>query len=319
VLVTVGDAADAAGFALLVQDPSGVPELIILPQRLLLQVPGFGEFTSAQALGFGGPGLAELALANELGIRIDDRVDLAQVGLGEATSGFVVDVPVELFVTGSDGSRRLIAAGAQRLSAELAELLLVEQGDGDLFDWLLRQEAVWSGLLEAAVADPSIAVALGAGAADPDAVAGLVSAIASGGSIESLPLDRVAMGAGENAFVLATERYASYRAGELGHLVVGEGARPRVEILNGNGVAGSGVPLAETLVAEGFYVFRSGNADRFDYEVSLVIAQGEDAVDAARRAAEALGIGEVLLEGTAPSGVVDVSIIVATDLAPKEG
>jgi hypothetical protein len=293
--------------------------LIILPQRLLVQVPGFGEFSVAQAFGFGGPDLAELALANELGIRIDDRADLPAGGLAEVTAGLVVDVPVELFVTGDDGSRRLIAAGAQRLAADLVELLLVEQGEGDVFDWLLRQEAVWSGLMDAAADDPAIGTALASAAGDPGAAAEVVAAIASAGSIESLPLDRVAMGAGESAFVLATDRYAAYRADELSHLVVGEGARPRVEILNGNGVAGSGVPPAEILVGEGFYVFRSGNADRFDYETSLVIAQGGDAVAAARRAADALGISEVLLEGTAPSGVVDVSIIVATDLAPKEG
>ena len=35
--------------------------------------------------------------------------------------------------------------------------------------------------------------------------------------------------------------------------------------------------------------------------------------------AAVLGIVEVVLEGRAPSGVVDVSIIVGTDLAPKEG
>jgi hypothetical protein len=213
----------------------------------------------------------------------------------------------------------LIAPGTQRLSLDLVELVLAEQGTGNQFDWLRRQEAVWEGLLGAIAASPEIATRIAVGAADPVEAAGLLVTLSAAPSIGAPPLDRVAIGASRSALVLATDRIDSYLSDELGHLALSATRRPRVEILNGNGVAGSAVPIAEILVAEGFYVFRSGNADHFDHPTSQVIAQGEDAAADAREAAAALGIVEVLLQARAPSGVVDVSIIVGTDLAPREG
>lgn len=319
VLITVGSSAADAGFALAVQHPIEDPELVMIPQTLLVQVPGFGEFSMAEALDFGGPRLAVLALSNEMGIRIDDLASIPTGGLAEVAAGMVVDVPVELFVEEADGSRRLIAAGTQRLSMDLVELLLVTQGTGNQFDWLRRQEAVWLGLLGSMAEDGEVAARLAAGAGDPPVAAALLEAIAAVPVIGAPPVDRVAIGASRDALVLATDRIGAYLADRLPHLVLGEGRRPRVEILNGNGLAGSGIPVAEILVGDGFYIFRSGNADRFDYAASMVIAQGEDAVPAARAAGSLLGIADVQLESRAPSGVVDVSIIVGTDLASREG
>jgi len=318
-LLVLGGGVGDAGFALFVQPPLGDPELIMIPQTLLMQVPGFGEFSIAEALQFGGPDLAGLALSNEMGIRIDDLAPLPAGGLSAMGEGIVIDVPVELFVEEDDGSRRLIAAGPQRLSADLVEVLLVEMGTGDQFDWLRRQEAVWVGVLEAVAADPGVALRLVAGSADPEAAAALLVSVAGQALIGAPPVDRVAMGASLDALVLATDRIGEYITDRLAHLVLSEGRRPRVEIMNGNGMAGSGIAVADVLVAEGFYVFRSGNADRFDYETSQIIAQGEDAVEAALAAGEALGVTEILLESRAPSGVVDVSIIVGADLASREG
>ncbi|MCB2224170.1 MAG: LCP family protein [Actinobacteria bacterium] len=318
-LAVLGSGEGDAAFALLHQPPDGPAAMVLIPQTLLVQVPGYGEFSMAQALGFGGPSLARLALANETGIRIDDVVPVPAGGTAAVAESLVVDVPVELYVEGGEGSRRLIAPGPQELSTDLVELLLSEPGEGNQFDWLQRQEAVWDGLLTVVDADPSAAAALVAGAGDPDGAAALLRAVAAEGRIDVPPVDRVAVGAGRDALVLATDRIDDYLAGDLGHLLLREGRRPRVEVLNGNGVAGSGAAVAERLVAGGFYVFRSGNADRFDHETSLVIAQGEHAAAGAREAADLLGIAEVVQEARAPSGVVDVSIIVGTDLASKEG
>ena len=291
----------------------------MIPQTLLVQVPGFGEFSMAESLEFGGPGLARLAVANEMGIRIDDLVAVAGGGLTALAEDLVVDVPVELFVEEPDGSRRLIASGTQRLSIDLVELLLVEQGIGDQFDWLRRQEAVWEGIGASVVEDPGAAIRLMASGTDPTGAAALLTAIAADPLIGTPPLDRVAMGGSRDALVLATDRIDGYLDERLGHLSLREGRRPRVEILNGNGTAGSSLPVAEAVIVEGFYVFRSGNADRFDYSTSQVIAQGEDAVEAAREVGAILGVTDLLLEAHAPSGVVDVSIIVGADLARREG
>jgi len=180
VLLTVGDGIGASAFALLVQPPVGDRELVMIPQTLLVQVPGLGEFSMAESLAFGGPDLARLAVANEMGIRIDDLVAVPGGGLTVLAEDLVVDVPVELFVEEPDGSRRLIASGTQRLSIDLVELLLVEQGTGDQFDWLRRQEAVWEGIGAFVAEDPRAAVRLMASGADPTGSAALLTARASG-------------------------------------------------------------------------------------------------------------------------------------------
>jgi len=71
VFVTLGDEPDGTAFALLVADPDGPPLLVVLPQNLLVGVPGFGEFRLVDAFAFGGAELATLSVVNEFGIRID--------------------------------------------------------------------------------------------------------------------------------------------------------------------------------------------------------------------------------------------------------
>ena len=104
----------------------------------------------------------------------------------------------------------------------------------------------------------------------------------------------------------------------LGHLLLRAGERPRVEVLNGNGRIGATRVVAEAVVRRGFRVVRTDNADRFDYATTLVIAQGEEAQEAAREVAGIVGAPAVYLEEAAPSLVVEVSIIVGLDIPAGE-
>jgi hypothetical protein len=72
------------------------------------------------------------------------------------------------------------------------------------------------------------------------------------------------------------------------------------------------------VVRRGFRVVRTDNADRFDYPTTLVVAQGQDAVEAAREVAGVVGAGSVYLEEASPSLVVDISIIVGLDIPAGE-
>ena len=95
--------------------------------------------------------------------------------------------------------------------------------------------------------------------------------------------------------------------------------RPRIEILNGNGRIGSTRVVADILIRHGFRLIRTDNADTFDHTDTLVIAQGEAAAAHAREIVELLGHGMLFLEVRAPSGIVDASIIVGTDVPTGEG
>jgi hypothetical protein len=320
-LLVVGDGA-AAGFALVAVPPSGEPRVVMFPSTLLVLVPGLGEFTLTEALGFGGAGLVSLAIANQMGLRIDavaafDPGDLETV-VGEP---IVVDVPVALLIEEPNGERRLIAEGRQRLGPDFVEQLLTRQGTGDQFDLLQRQEAAWEALIVAVAEIPGLADRIAAASDDSATAAEALRLLASTDTpdIGAPPVDRVSLGAEEEAFILASGSASAYIIDVLDHLLLVVGPRPRVEVLNGNGIPGSTDAVTGDLVRAGFFVIKTGNADRFDYPTTEVIAQGTDAEAAARRAVEVLGMGEALLEATASSAVVDVSIIIGTDIPAGEG
>lgn len=91
-----------------------------------------------------------------------------------------------------------------------------------------------------------------------------------------------------------------------GYLVVP--AEVRVEVLNGYGVAGAASRVAEILEREGFIVVKTGNADRFDYQQTEVIAL-EPVVDKARAVSLYLPDSS-LLHRPDPAAGADVRVIV---------
>lgn len=197
--------------------------------------------------------------------------------------------------------------------------LLVNPGSGDDLEWLQRQGAVWDGVLDAAGADPSLARALATVGGSPS-MRGLIESVASDASrtVTAVPVNRVSVGAADAGFTLAPEA-ADFVAQRLGHLALREGDRPRVEILNGNGLIGTTRVVAGQLIRRGYRVIKTDNADSFDFETTQVVAQGRENQADAEAVIEVLGTGELLLEVRAPSGVVDITIIVGADVPAGEG
>jgi hypothetical protein len=137
--------------------------------------------------------------------------------------------------------------------------------------------------------------------------------------VATLPVERADDTGVGPALGLVADRIDGFVAERFGHLVLRPAGRPSIEILNGNGRIGSTHAVAAILVRQGFRVIRTDNADTFEYTDTLVVAQGEAAEESAREIVEILGHGLLVLEVRAPSGVVDVSIIVGTDVPTGEG
>lgn len=320
-LLVLGEGPGNCAFALMALSPEGVPSLTLLPSTLLGVVPGYGEFTLAEALAFEGPSLAGLTVMNELGVRLDEVVALGTGDLAAALPDAVtVDLPVPLLTAEDGGLIQVLGAGVQTLAPAAVELLLVTPGSGDPFEWMQRQGAAWRGLLAAVAADPEVADRLAAfSSAGNSVVADLavVTATAEGLLLGALPVEAVATVGGE-ALTLSPGAVTEFVPSRLGHLLLMAGNRPRVEVLNGNGRIGVTRVVAEAVVRRGFRVVRTDNADRFDYATTLVVAQGEEAQEAAREVAGILGVPVVYLEEAAPSLVVEVSIIVGQDIPAGE-
>ncbi len=322
-LVVIGSSADDAAFALFALSADGEATVTLIPQAMYAVLPGYGETLLADAMDYEGPDLVALAVVNLLGVRVDHVLELPAGSLAEALGGDVeIDLPVPLFEEDEEGvTRRVLGDGVQEVSTASIELLLVEPGVGDPFEWLQRQGAAWRGVINSISADEDTADRIGAagpGGGQEAADALLAVALSEDFSLASLPVE-VPEAGDPNTFVLPTAVVNEYVAARFGHLLLREGDRPRIEILNGNGRIGTARPVAEALVPLGFRVVRTDNADRFDYETTQVIAQGEDAEDAAREVALALGTESVFVELRLPSGVVDVSIIVGLDMPAGEG
>ncbi|HIE09510.1 MAG TPA: LytR family transcriptional regulator [Armatimonadetes bacterium] len=85
----------------------------------------------------------------------------------------------------------------------------------------------------------------------------------------------------------------------------------RVEVLNGCGVPGIATKVAEVLRLEGFEVERVDNADRYDYDATLLLVRGGN-ISAAEEIRRLLGCGEIRKAGKEGA---DVTVIVGRDLA----
>ena len=319
-LIVIGSGENDAAFALLSVAPTGPPAVVILPQPMLLSVPGYGEFRLVDALQFEGPDLVALAVTNEFGVRIDRVVALPAGTLATAVDQPVtVDLATPMFVDEGGTIQRVVDAGESEVSPQVLETLLVTQGEGDPFEWLQRQGAVWRAVLDAVVARPVVADRLliesgGSAAADLlVTVAGNDDAV-----VATVPVER-AQSASPDTLAPVTDRIDGFVAERLGHLLIRPEGRPRIEILNGNGRVGATRGVAELLVRLGFELVRTDNAASFDYPETIVIGQGQNNEAAAREVAAALGRGSLQLEVREPSAVIDVSIIVGDDIPAEEG
>ncbi len=318
-LVVVGEAG-AAAFALVSTGPTGPPSLIVLPQDMLVSVPGFGEYRLGEAMLFEGSELVALSVTNQFGIRIDRVVVLAPGSLAAAfTAPLTVDLAAPFFVDDGSSIVRQLPAGESQVAPDLIEELLVTAGAGDAFEWIQRQGTTWRSILAAVEAEPRVADRLltpaGAEAADLlVTVAGAEDAV-----VATLPVERADDGGGRDALTALGDRVDGFIAERLGHLLLHPEGRPRIEILNGNGRIGSTRVVADILIRNGYWLIRTDNADSFDHTDTLVIAQGEASEATAREIVELLGHGLLYLEVRAPSGIIDVSIIVGTDVPTGEG
>ncbi|MBI5157696.1 MAG: LCP family protein [Acidimicrobiia bacterium] len=318
-LLIVGE-AEAAAFALVSSGPSGPPAVTVLPQDLLVSVPGFGEYRFGEAMAFDGAELVALAVMNEFGVRIDHTVVLAPGSFAAAfPSPISIDLAVPFFVDDGGAVVRQLPAGESVVDPVLLEELLVTAGAGDAFEWIQRQGAVWRSVLAEVVAQPAVADAIvgtsGTAAADLlVTVAGAEDAV-----VATLPVEGADDGGARSALVTVRDRIDGFVAERFGHLLLRPEGRPQIEILNGNGRIGSTRAVADILIRHGFRLVRTDNADSFDYTDTLVIAQGEGAEATAREIVELLGHGLLFLEVRAPSAIVDASIILGTDVPTGEG
>ena len=133
----------------------------------------------------------------------------------------------------------------------------------------------------------------------------------SGSDVESMTLPVELYNENGTAYVIRIEPDASNVIDAFSNgLPMTADAEARIEVQNGNGIAGSAGATAALLTAAGFEVVATGDSARDDYAVTEIVA-GAAHLALAEAVREALGHGEVVV-GRTPAGI-EVVVIVGRD------
>ncbi len=311
----------------------GDAQQVLVPSRLLLDVPGAGRMPVAQSLapGASAPGAA---IADALEIKLAGTwvLDAAQLAtLVDGLGGLTVDVDVDVATSGREGAALLASAGAgQRLdgtqAAAYATLLV---GDEPEAARLARQERVVTALLAALPTDPVQRRAMIVGLAGAPQGAVLTSVLDVTGALHDpaarqavastvVPVREIDTGGAVNAYGLDSAAAATMVQARLAGaaIAVPPGGRLRVLVQNGDGAPGLGDAARSKLVAAGLKYLGGGNVDGFGVRQTMVLLPDASSTSRARGLAvtHALGLPESALRITdnAPT-VADVVVVLGHD------
>ncbi len=328
---------DAVATALLADDPKArTGAVLLVPPQTLVTVPGTGSLTVGRALRSVPPEGSRAAVADALGVVVDDGWVVDQPALArliDLLGGIAVDVDVPVQRAGA----LVLQPGSQRVDGQRALYYLAYRAEGEQEQArLARVQDVLDGLLQAL----------------PDTAPDTVPVLAGLGrrSIASLPLDELAQllvgleDADESSSlqydtlpVIPVDTGVETPLGPVLRIDVAAtravvdrlladsvppGSRDsgnRVLVLNGVGTPGLGEQVRARLVPRGFVFVGSRNASRFGYARTQVLVPEatSEAQALGNRVAQALGLGPEAVRSTDQLGsVADVVVLVGADFRP---
>jgi hypothetical protein len=267
---------------------------VIVPPHLTLIMPGAGETTSEELQNLPGDSM-RVGVSNVDGAWNDvfAVMDLASfAAVVDRTGGLNVDLQ-DVYTAGSTA----LGPGQTHLTGDQVTSLLKAKADDTA--------ARWADVLTAFLAaQPDLHVSDFSDTNDAQAAA---STLGSGAAdVQIMPTQVV----GGTALITA-QPDLDQQMNEL----FGTPTPFRAEVRNGNGDPGVGESVGTQLIPAGFRIVLSENADRFDYKTTQIIAAGTENNQAAQQAAQALGVGNVIVSQV-PSGLADVTVIVGADYHP---
>ncbi len=317
----------------------GRAQMLSLPRDLRVEIPGRGANRINAAFAFGGASLMVETVKRATGLEVHHYVEVDFVGFAaivDQLGGVEISFP---FPARDLKSGLQVDAGLQRLDGMTALAYARSRSYQELRDgsWLAvdasdigrtrrQQQLVFAILSE--LKRPAVLTEVGPvieafgshltidGALSERTMIDLAWAMRSISSedIEAVTLPTVSRLIGGASYQLPDEPAASavLAAFAAGDSLTAAGGPIRIDVLNGNDIAGSAGRMAERLTAAGFEVRKVGDADAKDFARTQLIASPADLAQAQARAiADALGFGEV--RGGSVPNAVDVVVIVGRD------
>jgi hypothetical protein len=335
--ITAADGA-AVETALLAHDPatkSGVE--LLLPSRVISEVCGFGSQQLGRIITLpDGERLSRVAVSDLLGgVTVDGSwtITTAQLArLVDEVGGITVDVDTNVIRT--VGKRRVLfvrSGSAQHLtgSEAVAYATYIAPGE-DSTGNLARLQTVFEGILAKLPPSPARVAQLtsalgpkGGSTLGAQHLAGLLLGLATDVRTNNafpsvLPVVKIDSGGGTPAFRVDDAQTKTLVDTNLSDSLPASArtARPRVLIQNGVGTPGLAGAACQRLVAAGFRVVGSGNADNFNFRTSkvLVFSSSVSSAELGGRVARALGVSaNDVAVSPQPQNVADVIVILGKD------
>lgn len=329
-----GERGDVIMLVRLDSDTGGA-KILSIPRDLWVEIPGHGDGKVNAAYAFGGPALMVETIHKNLGVPINHYVEIGFVGF-EALVDEIGGIEIAFPHAARDLKSGLaVEAGNQTLDGEMALAYARSRSYQELQggSWVSveandigrtkRQQEVVGAILSALKTPSTITEAgeiastlsrhmtIDATLAEAS-VAGLAwdfKGLLTGG-IDSVTLPVDISSRGGASVVVARQPEASQTVSDFLAGAESVDATLRIEVLNGNGIAGAAGRMAQTLESAGFDVPSIGDAETKDYEVTTVIVpegstRGEEIVDE-------IGFG-VVVAGDA--GSYDAVVIVGSDVS----
>lgn len=297
-------------------DGSGSAQMLSIPRDLRVDIPGYGTNKINAAYAFGGPSLLVDTIKANLNVEVNHYVEVGFVGfiaMIDELGGVEMSFPN----AARDSKSGLnIAAGTTMLNGSQALAYARSRSyqenrngswvsvDANDIGRTQRQQEVMRALMSR-LKSPStiteagdVADALSAHMTIDDSLAGASSASlfwdfrgVLTGSVEGDTLPTTTQNIGGSSYEIAVEPDATTMLANFRSGAAFADQPMRVEVLNGNGRAGSAGEMSEKLETLGFDVVSVGNADSGSYAQTTVIVPAGS--DGGSKITSALGFGVV--------------------------
>jgi anionic cell wall polymer biosynthesis LytR-Cps2A-Psr (LCP) family protein len=323
----------AVASALLASDPDvDTAAALLVPQQVLINVPGIGSLPLGRALSSAPPHGSRDGLSDLMGVTVDEGWVLPSAQLAQLID-LVGGISVEVDVPVVADSTVLLDVGPQRVDGaralQLMQYLAPEEQEQSR---LARMQEVLDGLLSSLPAKRTELVSLLEGlgvqsdstlssAALADFLMAMNAADTAGQlQYDSLPVLPIDTGGGVTAFRVDAPKINAVVDRLLADSVppgVREGGN-RVLVLNGVGTPGLGEAVRAKLAPAGFVFVGSRNAPEFGHAKTQVLVPRVTAEAQAlgARVAQAIGVPPTNVFTQEFGTVADVVVLVGADFKP---
>jgi hypothetical protein len=312
------------------------PAQILVPSRLIVDVPGAGPQTLGQSARLLDRSASQDALSDLLALRIEGTLSLGRLalaGMVDFVGGITLTVSQEIPEDSGKGIRVVVPRGTVHLNgSQAATYALTWLPDEPEAARLARYSQVMTATISSLPDDQlrveAMLTSLG-GQARTTTTTSAVAAylvymrselLAGGQQVRVLPTSDI-----ESAGALPIVRVDLAASNAMLNQVVPQAMiedaarRPRVLVQNGVGTPGLGAVARDRLVSAGMVFVDGGNAEDFGYKQTRIILPGSSAAATQTGAAiaQALGVGQSDIR-VAQSGqnVADAVVILGRDFKP---